>query len=305
MTTRRDARARELLAAAERLRTTRPDSAIRLYRALTREEPELAEAWSGIGVLALQYGALLGIPRDSARAALERAAQHGDSAALLQLRARTLPSDSSLRALRESPDSSIALHAQTLLALREAGSGSGSFREAAALFRMSEPRAIEVVTLRLALAPTRRAPELRALAARLATFPAEPHDTAAPARRTLLRGLLLAKAGAARDRRHAGRLADSLAARPRLARILRAELALAAGDARGALRQLGAPTVEARDSALPLMSWPRAHERWVRARAHSALGRRAEAAAWLDGFRAPAGYDLPYAAAADSARVRR
>jgi len=52
-----------------------------------------------------------------------------------------------------------------------------------------------------------------------------------------------------------------------------------------------------------LLDWPTAHERWIRARAHAALGHASEAMTWLHGFPDPSGSDLAHVAGAIALRA--
>lgn len=81
-----------------------------------------------------------------------------------------------------------------------------------------------------------------------------------------------------------------------LARQLRAEMARAAGRFHEALALLEEPRLRPADLLPTVLSYPRAHERWLRAELHHALGHDAEALRLYATFPDPQGYDLMYLA---------
>ncbi len=82
------------------------------------------------------------------------------------------------------------------------------------------------------------------------------------------------------------------------ARLLRARMAMAHGDAAGALSALGPPQIEPNCGYPNLMNLGLALERWTRAEAYEALGEREVALRWLSTFREPSGSDLTFMGAA-------
>ena len=123
-----------------------------------------------------------------------------------------------------------------------------------------------------------------------------------PPRRMWLRAMLLVRLG---DVAGARGLVDTLAdwrignagdrefART-YARVVRAQLLMNGGDAAGALAALEAPGAQPNHTLPDIMSAPKAHERWLRIVALSALRRDDEARAWAAGFPDPQGYDVAY-----------
>jgi DNA-binding SARP family transcriptional activator len=127
-----------------------------------------------------------------------------------------------------------------------------------------------------------------------------------PPRRLLLLGLLGIRRG---DVATGTRYADSLDAFPGhttrdelyardFSRLLRAEVLAARGKHADALQALGAPGVESDSNLTEITSYPKAHERFLRAELLHTLNRDDEALRWYATFPDPAGTDLMYLGAA-------
>lgn len=179
--------------------------------------------------------------------------------------------------------------------------GRGRIADAHAMVERLRPHysiwALEqsAILLTLPFVPVKQA-ELRAIRQTLGQSSVEPAD------RAYLLGLVSIRLGDTRSAlTHAARLeslgadqADVEMAR-RLARILRAEVALAEGRPEEALRILGPPRLP--DSVLHVAThhgWT--HERWLRAELLSRLGRDDEALRIYDSFPSPSGHDLAFVA---------
>lgn len=201
-------------------------------------------------------------------------------------------------------------------AAREAISGIGgnSRAEQRALLAVAAGGPVdtaEAVTLRRVFQRTagRDSSEFRGLEASAAQI--------APYRRQYLLGLVSVALGdlnaASRHARRLDRIrergdpADGDTIRMRIFRpvILRAMILAEQGSPAAALAMLGPPRYMTDDSRPRLYSgYPKAQERWLRARLHRELGEHAEAARWFGSFPDPSGYDLRYLSWAHFERAR-
>jgi hypothetical protein len=207
----------------------------------------------------------------------------------------------------EGPALNYLLRAEVELARGRMGAAGGLLDSAAAL---SPALAAQYRAMAATLPWT--VPDPTALAATRATIqsPAIAADGSPSALRAGPWALYLAGVAAV----HRGDAGGALAAAARLdtasgtpsdvafardyARLVRAEVARARGGLSQALDLLGAPHVQPGWTLPTVLSYPKAHERWLRAELLRDLGRHAEALRLYRSFPDPAGYDLMYLAPA-------